>query len=194
MRERAAGAVTRQAFESKYQEKPDPWEFATSAYELGRYQAIVRALSRPSYDCIYEPGCSVGVLTQLLSRMAGRVVATDFAPRAVAEARRRCAGLQNVAIEVADVRSYRPAPRPDLILLSEIGYYFSLRKLRSVGLFLAKQLAPRGELLAAHWLGESEDHVLHGHEVHRELQAVLPLAWVHGSSHEGFRIDCWRKW
>jgi trans-aconitate methyltransferase len=182
-----------QAFEHKYQDKADPWNFATSSYELARYETILSALSGATYGCIYEPGCSVGVLTQQLSRKAVRVMATDFAPTAVEHARRRCAGLQNVEIEVADVRRHRPASPPDLIVFSEIGYYFAAPELRSLGFFLAEQLAPRGELLAAHWLGHSKDHALHGHEVHEQLRAALPLPWIHGSCHEGFRIDRWRK-
>jgi protein-L-isoaspartate O-methyltransferase len=186
-------ATTWQAFERKYQDKPDPWEFATSAYEQGRYQAMLSALSAAKYDCIYEPGCSVGVLTQRLSKIAARVVATDFAPSAVERAKARCAGLQNVEIEVGDVRRYRAPVMPNLIIFSEIGYYFPLPELRRVGVFLAEQLAPQGELLAAHWLGESHDHVLHGHEVHEQLRAAVPLEWLHGVLHERFRIDCWRK-
>jgi SAM-dependent methyltransferase len=193
MNAQAEDATTWQAFERKYHDKSDPWDFATSAYELRRYKTILSALSGTQYRCIYEPGCSVGVLTQHLSSMAARVVATDFAPSAVEHAKRKCAGLQNVAIEVADVRQYRPAPPPDLIIFSEIGYYFPASELRAIGLILAEQLAPQGELLAAHWLGQSKDHVLHGNDVHEELRAVLPLHWENGSCHEGFRIDCWRK-
>lgn len=189
---RNADATAWTAFERKYQGNADPWDFATSAYERGRYETILGALCHTSYGCIYEPGCSVGVLTQQLSRMAGRVVATDFAPSAVEQAKRRCAGSMNTKIEVADVREYRPAPSPDLIIFSEIGYYFAVPELRSLAVFLAEQLAPRGELLAAHWLGHSDDHVLHGDEVHAELRSVLPLRWVRGTCHAGFRIDSWR--
>jgi SAM-dependent methyltransferase len=193
MNAKAADATTWQAFERKYRDKSDPWDFATSSYELQRYTTILRALSAAQYGCIYEPGCSVGVLTQHLSSRAARVVATDFAPSAVEQARSHCAGLQNVAIEVADVREYRPAPRPDLVIFSELGYYFPANELRGLGSFLAEQLAPNGELIAAHWLGHSKDHVLHGNDVHEELRASLPLDWVHGACHQGFRIDSWRK-
>jgi trans-aconitate methyltransferase len=191
--EPAAAATTWNAFERKYQVNTDPWNFATSAYERGRYETILSALSTTPYGCIYEPGCSVGVLTQQLSRMAERVVATDFAPSAVAQARRRCAGLRNIQFDVADVRLYRSTPSPDLIIFSEIGYYFPRFELEVLGALLAEQLAPEGELLAAHWLGHSEDHVLHGDEVHAELRATLPLEWMHGACHAGFRIDSWRK-
>lgn len=189
----AADATTWQAFERRYQDKADPWDFATSSYELGRYETLLNSLSATKYGCVYEPGCSVGVLTQHLAKIAGRVIATDFAPSAVEQAKARCAGLHNVEIEVGDVSRYRLVAAPDLIVFSEIGYYFPASELRHVANFLAEQLASQGELLAAHWLGRSNDHVLHGHAVHEQLLAVLPLTWVHGSCHEEFRIDCWRK-
>jgi trans-aconitate methyltransferase len=125
--------------------------------------------------------------------MAGRVIAVDFAPSAVALAKRRCAGLRNVEIKVADVRRFTPAERPDLIVFSEIGYYFTLPEVGRIGSFLAGQLAPGGELLAVHWLGCSGDHVLHGDQVHEKLRGILPLVWIKGARHEGFRLDCWRK-
>jgi trans-aconitate methyltransferase len=193
MNDATADATTRNAFERKYQEKADPWDFAHSAYERGRYATILRAFAKPRYACIYEPGCSVGVLTERLSRIAARVVATDFAPSAVEQARHRCAGSRHAQIEVADVRHYRPTPPPDLIVFSEIGYYFPLPELSRLGIFLAGQLMPGGELVAAHWLGYSEDHVLHGDAVHEELRSSLPLRWLDGSRHGGFRIDRWRR-
>jgi trans-aconitate methyltransferase len=191
----AGSADTRawQAFERKYQAQSDPWDFAASSYELRRYQTILGALAPGAYRCIYEPGCSVGVLTRQLSARAARVVATDFAPSAVQQARKRCAGLSNVELVVADVRHYRPTPPPDLIVFSEIGYYFHLPDLRNLGFFLAEQLAPQGQLLAAHWLGHSKDHALHGDEVHEQLRSALPLVWLYGACYEDFRIDCWRR-
>ena len=94
---------------------------------------------------------------------------------------------------VADVRHFVPAERPDLIVFSEIGYYFPLHEVGRIGCFLGEQLAPGGELLAVHWLGCSVDHVLHGDEVHEKLRETLPLAWITGAHHKGFRLDRWRK-
>ena len=193
MTEPAADATTWSAFERRYKREGDPWDFATSSYERGRYETILGALSAAFYRCIYEPGCSVGVLTQQLAPIAERVVATDFAPSAVEQARLRCADFTNVRFDVADVRLYRPTPSPDLIIFSEIGYYFPRAELAQVAAFLAEQLAPGGEFISAHWLGHSEDHVLHGDEVHAQLRSELPLSWLSGSCHAGFRIDSWRK-
>jgi trans-aconitate methyltransferase len=186
-------ATCAEAFEKRYRQRPDPWDFATSRYERARYGTMLGTLSRATYRCIYEPGCSVVVLTERLARIADRVIATDFAPSAAEQAKRRCTGLPNVQIEVADVRRFIPAERPDLIVFSEICYYFPVDEIRRLGSFLSEHLAAGGELLAAHWLGHSVDHVIHADEAHRALRETLPMLWMSGARYEGFRIDYWRK-
>ena len=51
----------------------------------------------------------------------------------------------------------------DLVVLSEIGYYFELDELAAPA---TASLDPGGTLIAAQWLRNSADHVLHGDEVH----------------------------
>jgi hypothetical protein len=79
----------------------------------------------------------------------------------------------------------------DLIVFSEIGYYFDWDTLRSYAAALATRLQPGGEFIAVHWLGHSQDHILHGDTVHDGLLTTLPLSWFQGSRHTGFRIDSW---
>jgi SAM-dependent methyltransferase len=181
------------AFERCYRQNPDPWNFAGSGYERRRYRAVMQALPHTRYARAFEPGCSVGELTARLAAVCGHVVATDVAPSAVARARRRCAALANVQIHCADLAAGLPRGSFDLIVLSEIGYYFSAPLLAQVARSMARALAPGGDFVAAHWLGESADHVLHGDAVHDRLSAVLPLRWLAGERHDGFRIDSWRR-
>jgi hypothetical protein len=63
----AASAVSQEAFEARYLQRPDPWRFAESPYELARYLTILSSLGRRAYATVYEPGCSVGVLTRQLA-------------------------------------------------------------------------------------------------------------------------------
>jgi SAM-dependent methyltransferase len=188
-----ARKVSKDDFEARYSQKNDPWEFATSAYELGRYQTTLSALSRTRYGTVYEPGCSIGVLTCALARMAARVIAIDFAPSAVLRARARCSGSPNVEVHCASVATYVPEPPLDLIVFSELGYYFDAPELTRIGRVLSGNLSPRGEFLAVHWLGHSPDHVAHGNQVHETLRRNLPLDWIKGERYPLFRIDCWRK-
>lgn len=185
--------VSRAAFEERYAGVDDPWEFATAPYEQHRYSTLLRALTRARYGTVFEPGCSVGVLTERLALVAERVIATDIAPSAVARTKARCARLPNVEVLCEDVAAYVPSIGLDLVVFSEIGYYFESAELARVGRGLAARLDVRGEFIAAHWLGHSNDHVQHGNDVHETLRCVLPLLWVKGEIHERFRIDCWVK-
>jgi SAM-dependent methyltransferase len=183
---------SRDFFEARYCASNDPWEFATSSYEKDRYRATLAALQRPVYRHAYEPGCSVGVLTEALAPRCRRVSACDIAAQAVALARERCKRFAHVSIVRRDA-AVPPRGAFDLIVFSEIGYYFNAPRLRNLALALAGVLQSGGEFVAVHWLGHSADHVLHGDEVHAVLQTALPCQWLAGKRHAGFRIDSWRR-
>jgi cyclopropane fatty-acyl-phospholipid synthase-like methyltransferase len=179
------------AFEARYRGQRDPWHFATSDYEQERYRTTLRSLQRQRYGACFEPGCSVGELTAQLAARCSSVFATDVAPTAVAAARRRCAGMTNVEIACAPLSPQLRLHGFDLIVFSEIGYYFSARALARIARQVRRWLAAQGEFIAVHWLGHSADHRLHADEVHRILTEHLALQWAHGEVHPGYRIDSW---
>jgi SAM-dependent methyltransferase len=186
-----AAALRSEAFEARYRGGADPWSFAQSAYERSRYQTILNALGRSRYLAAYEPGCSVGVLTQRLAAVAAHVIAIDFAPSAVMQARRRCAHLAHVDIRCADLAQFVPGMPLDLIVFSEVGYYLSYSGLSQLAARLATCLKSGGEFVAAHWLGNSEDHLLHGTRVHEILRQHLGLHPRKSAVHAGFCLDTW---
>jgi SAM-dependent methyltransferase len=179
------------AFERRYRERPDPWNFATSAYERNRYAATLAALGRERYGAAYEPGCSIGELTAQLALRCEGVLATDISPTAAARARGRCAGLSNVCVRCADAELDLPAIDWDLVVFSELGYYFTADRLARLAGRLQARLRRNGEFIAVHWLGRSDDHVLHGSEVHRVLADTLTLTPAKSERHEGFLLDAW---
>jgi SAM-dependent methyltransferase len=187
----SVSALSPAAFEARYVGGRDPWSFGKNAYELGRYRAILASLRRSAYETVYEPGCSVGVLTQQLGAIAGCVIAADFAPSATLQAQARCANQPNVHIVCADVGAFVPPAPLDLVVFSEIGYYFSPADLARLAAQLAACLVPGGEFIAAHWLGHSVDHVLHGDRVHEILDDALALEALRTDLHPGFRLDSW---
>jgi SAM-dependent methyltransferase len=180
-------------FEARYQASNDPWQFASSPYELDRYHATLDALTRATYRRGFEPGCSVGVLTAALAQRVEHLIACDIADTAVSYARQRCRDLSNVEIYHGDATERLATGTFDLIVFSELGYYFSADRLRTVVRQMASQLEPGGEFVAVHWLGRSPDHVLHGDVVHGVLAETLPCEWIGGSRRPGFRIDSWRR-
>lgn len=180
-----------EAFERRYRADPDPWHFTTSAYERERYAITLKALTRGRYASAFEPGCSIGELTALLAPRCDRLLATDVSPTAVEKARRRCAEYKNVRIECGDLRTASLNAPLDLVVLSEVAYYFEEKQLEAIANRLAAAVDVGGTLLAVHWLGESVDHILHGDEAHEVLLRTLPLQHVMAQRHPGFRVDSW---
>jgi protein-L-isoaspartate O-methyltransferase len=187
--------VSQAAFEAKYRQSDDPWNFTGSSYERGRYQLTLRSLMRPHYRRAFEPACSIGLLTAALAQRCDEVQAIDIAPSAVVRARTRCADFPGVTICCADLATEMPEGPFDLIVFSELGYYFKETQLTRIAESLSAALEAGGELIAAHWLGDSEDHRLHGNRVHGILREVLQrsCAWIKGARHPGFRLDTWRR-
>jgi SAM-dependent methyltransferase len=186
-------ACSRNTFEDMYRRSRDPWNFSRSEYERGRYRATLDALLRPSYRRAFEPGCSIGELTAQIARRCDHVVATDVALSAVALANDRCRRLGNVDVYQADLANGPPKGPFDLIVMSEVGYYFEPSMLVSIAIATAAQLEAGGEFVAVHWLGHSDDHVLGGDAVHGVLADHLPLEWIKGQRHPGYRIDTWKR-
>lgn len=185
--------VSPEAFENRYRDNPDPWNYKASPYERGKYQVTLESLSRPRYANAFEPACSVGELTALLAGRCSRLLAIDVSQTAVEQARIRCSGLRNVHIECRDLRAQFDGHPFDLIVLSEVGYYFDIESLAALAHRLADALCFNGELIAVHWRGHSGDHLLHGDEVHRCLLHTLPLQHRLGDHHPGYRLDSWLK-
>jgi chemotaxis methyl-accepting protein methylase len=96
-------------------------------------------------------------------------------------------------VEHADLRDCKLDAAPDLIVLSEIAYYFDAAELYRIAKNLYERLSSGGTLLAVHWLGKSDDHLLHGDEVHDVLLDALPRKQQTGARHTGFRIDRWTR-
>jgi cyclopropane fatty-acyl-phospholipid synthase-like methyltransferase len=180
-------------FEGMYRLNGDPWEFSTNAYELSRYDAIMDALNMPRYRLAFEPGCSVGVLTERLAARCDEVDAIDISPTAVATARDRCALYANVSIRCQSLDDVHFPQNIDVLILSEIGYYFERDRWHTLAERLVNRVVPSGTILAAHWLGHSADHLQHGDDVHNLLHSISCMSIEHSERHSGFRLDRWRK-
>jgi cyclopropane fatty-acyl-phospholipid synthase-like methyltransferase len=176
-------------FEAKYQKKADPWNFSSNAYELRRYDAIISAIAHRRYARAFEPGCSIGVLTERLAAYCDEVYAIDFSPSASAQAQARCARLPQVEVRCAALPEGTPAKDFDLLVLSEIGYYFTSQDWQRVSAALINSVPQGATVLAAHWLGYSQDHRISGDEVHEILRSHGKLRIEHTERHPNMRLD-----
>jgi SAM-dependent methyltransferase len=181
--------TTAEFFESLYLRSPDPWNFASSCYEQGRYEAMIEAIGHRRYERAFEPACSIGVLTQSLARFCDHLDAVDISPTAVARCRERCRNLSNVTIRHGALPESIPDGKLNLIVFSEIGYYFDESALDRLTARLADKLWSGSSLLAVHWLGVSADHVLSGDRVHEIIRSNPQFAIERERRFPSFRLD-----
>ena len=151
------------------------------------------ALDSPRYRHAFEPGCSVGVLTERLAARCDEVDAIDISPTAVANAQQRCTRYNNVRIQCRLLSEIDPPQNIDLLVLSEIGYYFDRAQWRLLAERLLASVVKSGTILAAHWLGHSADHLQDGDSVHGALLSLPSMVVDWSERNENFRLDRWRK-
>jgi trans-aconitate methyltransferase len=187
----------RDFFEKMYRTTPDPWSFASSEYEQQRYATILDHVPIGRFHQAFEPGCSIGELTARLASRCGFVTAIDIAEAAIETARRQCGDVGNVDIYQGSLPDDLPQGPFDLVVFSELGYYFTEIELIDLALELVSRIEPGGELLAVHWTGVSPDHLLIGQQVHDVLREHLPMEHLVHETHpfddcNGFLLDTWR--
>ena len=184
-------------FDHVYEANRDPWNFESSPYERAKYAATLAALPRPHYAEAFEIGCSLGVLTAQLAPRCGHLLAVDVSEAALALARARCAALPQVEIAQLRVPDEFPAKQFDLIVLSEVGYYWSAADLARAATRLVAALTPGGQLLLVHWTPPVHDYPLTGDDVHQLfLDQTDPAGLLRhrgGQRHETYRLDLFEK-
>jgi SAM-dependent methyltransferase len=190
--------TSREFFERMYSATEDPWSFASSEYEEQRYATILGFVPSGKFRSVFEPGCSIGELTVQLAERCGFVTAIDIAQAAVKTARQRCSHLTNVDVHQGSLADDIPAGPFDLIVFSEIGYYFTRSQLVDLAATLASRIDRGGQFLAVHWTGVSPDHLMSGESVHTTLMKQLPMEHLHHESHssdseDGFVLDLWQR-
>jgi len=145
-------------FDALYAASADPWRFETSAYESAKYDETIAALPAARYDRAVEIGCSIGVLTERLAARCDALLGIDVAQAALDRAQVRCAALPAVRFQRLRLPDEMPAGHFDLILLSEVLYYFDAATLAKLGDRLRAVTAPAADIVMVHWLGPTPDY------------------------------------
>lgn len=182
-------------FDQLYANDPDPWQFATSAYEAGKYAETLEVLPRERYGRALEVGCSIGELTFHLAGRVDALDAIDLAEAALAKAAVRNAPHSHVRF----ARMMFPAAAPegpfDLIMLSEVLYFLSERDLLLAIERVKTAITPGGDVLLVNWLGETPGYPSDGDTAaNRFMAAASPeLSTVRQLRRERYRIDLLRR-
>ena len=176
-------------FERLYAADPDPWGFATSAYERAKYDATLRALPKKHYANVFEVGCSIGVLTARLAERCDRLLAVDVAEDALDRARGHCAALPGVRFERMRFPDDAPEDRFDLIVLSEVVYYWSAPDVGRAADLAVAALEPEGDMILVHYV-RATDYPLAGDDAaERFIAAARGCRVTRAERNDDYRID-----
>lgn len=159
----------REYFEELYAGSEDPWSFETSEYERNKYERTISVLGGRRFHRALEAGASIGVFTRMLADRCDELLAVDVSERAVAAASERLSGQGHVRVERRTLPEEMPAGPFDLIVASEVLYYFPGEEMLAVLRGFERELAPGGALLAVHWRRETKTYPLQGDQVHELL-------------------------
>jgi hypothetical protein len=180
-------------FATLYEQQDDPWGFATRWYEERKRSVSLAALPEARYDAAFEPGCSIGMLTEGLAPRCGSLLATDVAEAALQQARRRLKDYPSVRFERRAVPDEWPDGEFDLIVISELGYYFEVQSLGRLLDRVEGSLRPQGTLLAVHWRHPVADYPLTGDAVHERIAQRDALCRTVSHLEEDFVLEVYLK-
>ena len=121
------------------------------------------ALPDRHYASVFEPGCSIGLLTRLLAARSDRVLAMDISAAALQQARTPMFPPTS-SFDKESVPDDWPPGRFDLVVLSELGYYLDEKDCQQLA---SLAVTTAGDLVAVHWRHPVEDYPLTGDHVHQ---------------------------
>ena len=185
-------STRRSYFDEMYASGPDPWGFESRWYERRKYQLTVASLLEPRYQSGFEPGCSIGVLSDLLAQRCDHLLATDIVPVALEQAAERLRSRDNVTLELRAIPEAWPEGLFDLVVLSEIAYYFDPDTLHELLERMIGTTRPGATIAAVHWRGTT-DYPLSGDEAHTIIGQAPHLERRVHHVDDQFLLEIWRR-
>jgi cyclopropane fatty-acyl-phospholipid synthase-like methyltransferase len=170
----------------------DPWRIEFSWYERRKRELVLGCLPRQRYRSGFEPGCAAGALTERLAERTDQLLAADLSEVAVRAAAERVAALPQVQVRRLLLPEQWPAGQDfDLIVLSEIGYFFTVAGWAELTRRVAAGLTPDATVLACHWRHDFGERTASTAALHAGLDAALGLPKQTSLADADFVIDVW---
>lgn len=183
-------------FEALYAANDDPWSVRAAWYEQRKRALVLASLGRARYRSAFEPGCGNGEMSAALAARCDRLLACDGSASAVAAAQKRlqASDAGTVRIEQCGLPDGWPrAERFDLVVISELAYYFDAAAIEQMLARACASLDEGGELVLCHYLHDFDDRVTATEDAHALAGAMPGLVRVAHHLDQDFLLEAWRK-
>lgn len=180
-------------FEGMFRGDADPWGLESRPYEAAKHDATVAALGEARIPTALEIGCAGGALTTKLATRCDDLLAVDISQTALDRAVRRCRDQPQVRFQCLAFPSERPAGPFDLLVLSEVAYYWSDADLKRTAHWIASGgVVPGGRILLVHYTGQT-DYPQTGDGAVARLRSGLGdrASVLRENRADRYRVDLW---
>ncbi|MCB7135549.1 PIG-L family deacetylase [Cellulosimicrobium marinum] len=183
----ARESLGREFFDRFYTGRTDPWGFETRWYEERKRAVLLASLPRRRFRSGLELGCSTGVLTAALRDRCDRLTGVDIADAPLRVARERLG--DDVDLVRLDTPDEWPDGEFDLVVLSEVLYYYGSDDLDRALDRVLGSLAADGVVVACHWRHDVPEYPLGGDEVAARVQDRSELGVLAHHEEDDFVLD-----
>jgi predicted TPR repeat methyltransferase len=198
LRNRQHKSVPGSHFDTLYSNHSDPWNYHSSPFEARKRAATIEALGHRTFERALELGCSIGILTAELARHAEALVGVDGSALACEKARMHLAASPHVQIVQARFPEERAALEVlgqfDLIVLSEVLYFFSSADMAALADYVGLALREGGMCLVVNFSGDTRAGFsgLEASALFADLTADF-LKPMRFDSYTGFKVETYRR-
>lgn len=138
--------------------REDPYMVTTSEEEKEKYDRLIKAIGgKETYENILELGCGEGRLSRRIADKTGRLLAVDISDFAIGRAKEYLADHENVTIRRFDIFTDDPEDTFELVVCSEVLFYFEPDQLPGVIERIIGWIKPGGYAALVHTRVISDD-------------------------------------
>jgi SAM-dependent methyltransferase len=171
---RAGSARDPAYFDRLYSVQDDPYGFDRNDVEQLKFARLLELCGPGPFERALEVGCSQGAFTERLAPRCRELLAVDISSKAVSRASERVVRFRHVRCEVRNLPSEVPPGPFDLIVASDVLYYWTRADVTTSARQFADALAPQGVLVVAHYIPRWGTF-LTGDEAHDIFRESTPL-------------------
>lgn len=185
------------AYWEQFYAKADPWGFVGDENEEVKYALTLDLCGDGPFDRALEIGCGEGLFTQMLAPRCQSLLAVDISSRAVRRAQVRLSNHPGALIRAMSLPAGNPVGPFDLVVASDVLYYWATQDLGWGARRIEESLALGGRFVATHYALPMSAATT-GDTVHDVLAGILTLSHVHSEMRDigagrRYRIDVWEK-